>query len=296
MLALRPSTKPCLTRETGKPSLLSSSTSTCSTRQTVQPSSQCKSHDAGATNLAERGLWRSTQTIHEPTALNTADPRDVWCSKTDADGWCGTKLTSMERYHLQLSRLQRGRNPLQGATAMDDYISPSGESGLADRASSQASKWAPRCSRCSTAAPKHVICLHWLFRSAQHRETHHGQESCQALLFKQPQERLWKWGDQLSRFWTWRQEKQQPIFGVRWQGGDIRILQRNTVKPCPHVRLFINYVLYQECNNYLKVCQECNNHALCQEYNNYQQQKILCQECKFYLKSSTTSTQALPQV
>jgi hypothetical protein len=29
-------------------------------------------------NLAdERGLWRSTQTIHEPTALNTADPRDV---------------------------------------------------------------------------------------------------------------------------------------------------------------------------------------------------------------------------
>jgi len=26
---------------------------------------------------------------------------------------------------------------------MDDYISPSGESGLADRASSQASKWAP---------------------------------------------------------------------------------------------------------------------------------------------------------
>jgi len=40
-------------------------------------SSQCKSHDAGATNLAERGLWRSTQTIHEPTALNTADPRDV---------------------------------------------------------------------------------------------------------------------------------------------------------------------------------------------------------------------------
>jgi hypothetical protein len=86
-----------------------------------------------------------------------------------------------------------------------------------------------------------------------------------------------------TSLWTWRQEKQQPIFGVRWQGGDIRILQRNTVKPWPHVRLFINYVLYQECNNYLKVCQECNNHALCQEcnnhalcqeYNNYQQQKL----------------------
>ena len=45
-------------------------------------------------------------------------------------------------------------------------------------------------------------------------------------------------------------------------------------KICPHVRLFINYVLYQECNNYLKVCQKCNNHALCQEYNNYQQQKL----------------------
>jgi len=43
---------------------------------------------------------------------------------------------------------------------------------------------------------------------------------------------------------------------------------------CTHVRLFINYVLCQECNNYLQVCQECNNHALCQECNNYQQLKL----------------------
>ena len=76
MLAFRPSTRPCLTRETGKPSLLSSSTSTCSTRQTVQPSSQCKSHDAGATTQPmneaygaqlrrSTSLRRSTQPIHE---------------------------------------------------------------------------------------------------------------------------------------------------------------------------------------------------------------------------------------
>ena len=31
------------------------------------------------------------------------------------------------------------------------------------------------------------------------------------------------------------------------------------MKPCPHVRLFINYVLCQECNNYMQVCQEWNN-------------------------------------
>ena len=173
---------------------------TCSTRETGQPSSQCKSHDAGATTQPMNEAYgaqlrRSTS----PTALNSYDRRDLRRStqpiherydvpRPMPTGGAEQKLTSMERYHLQLSRLQRGRNPLQGATAMDDYISPSGEFGLADRASSQASKWAPRCSRCSTAAPKHVICLH--FRSAQHRETHHGQESCQALLFKQPQERL----------------------------------------------------------------------------------------------------------
>jgi len=126
-------------------------------------------------------------------------------------------------FHQQLSRLQRGRTPLQGVTAMDDYISPSDDYGLADGASSQALKWASRCSRCS--APKHVICLHW----------------------------LWK-------------------------------------KMCPHVRLFINYVLCQECNNYLQVCQERNNHALCQEFNNYQQLKLSAKNARSTSNSSASAS------
>ena len=143
------------------------STRTCSTRETGQPSSQCKGHDAGAiTQPMKEAYGAQLRRSTSPTALNSYDRRGIRRStqpiherydvpRPDADGWCGTKLTSTERYHLQLSRrchlqisrLQRGRNPLQGATAMDDYISPSDESGLADRASSQASKWASRCSR-----------------------------------------------------------------------------------------------------------------------------------------------------
>ena len=85
------------------------STRTCSTRQTVQPSSQCKSHDARATTQPMNEAYgaqlrRSTS----PTALNSYDRRCLRRStqpiqerydvpRPDADGWCGTKLTSTER-------------------------------------------------------------------------------------------------------------------------------------------------------------------------------------------------------
>ena len=113
-------------------------------------SSQCKSHDAGAT----------TQPMNEAYgSQHSRSTRGMMFQDR-----CRRVVQNKAHFHETLSsttfRLQRGRNPLQGAPAMDDYISPSGKSGLADRASSQASKWAPRCSRCSAAASKHVICLH----------------------------------------------------------------------------------------------------------------------------------------
>jgi len=60
-------------------------------------------------------------------------------------------------------------------------------------------------------------------------------------------------------------------------------------KMCPHVRLFINYVLYQECNNYLQVCQIRNNHALCQECNNYQQLKLSAKNARSTSNSSASA-------
>jgi len=66
-----------------------------------------------------------------PTALNSEDPRGLRCStqpiherhdvpRPDADGWCGTKLTSTERYHLNLSRLQCS-GASSRAAIMKDY-------------------------------------------------------------------------------------------------------------------------------------------------------------------------------
>jgi len=60
-------------------------------------------------------------------------------------------------------------------------------------------------------------------------------------------------------------------------------------KTCSHVRLFINYVLCQECNNYLQVCQERNNHALCQECNNYQQLKLSTKNARCTSNSSASA-------
>jgi len=56
-------------------------------------------------------------------------------------------------------------------------------------------------------------------------------------------------------------------------------------KTCSHVRLFINYVLCQECNN----CQERNNHALCQECNNYQQLKLFTKNARSTSNSSASA-------
>ena len=41
-------------------------------------------------------------------------------------------------------------------------------------------------------APFLLLGMPRMLRSAQHRETHHGQENCQALLFKQPQKTIMK--------------------------------------------------------------------------------------------------------
>ena len=153
MLAFRPSTRPCLTRETGKPSLLSSSTSTCLTRQTVAVQKpRCRNNGASCCNNSadEQSLWRSTKSIHDRYDVPRPMPT------------CGAEQSSLPWNVIiyNFPGCSAAETAYKGAPAMDDYISPSGESGLADRASSQASKWAPRCSRCSAAAPKHVICLH----------------------------------------------------------------------------------------------------------------------------------------
>ena len=76
-------------------------------------------------------------------------------------------------------------------------------------------------------------------------------------------------------------------------------------KMWPHVRLFINYALCQECNNYqqlklsTKNARSTSNSSASASNTSVSSTKggVLAQlQLKLYLKSSTTSTQALPQV
>ena len=140
-------------------------------RQTVQPSSQCKRHDAGARTQPMNEAYgaqlrpstssrRSTRTIDEAYGAQH--------SRSTRGGMfqdrCRRVARNKAHFHGTLSSTTfpaaARQKPLTRYNRIGRYISPSGESELADRASTQASKWAPRCSRCSATAPKHVICQH----------------------------------------------------------------------------------------------------------------------------------------
>ena len=241
MLAYRPSTRTCSTRETGK------------------PSSQCKSHDAGAQlrtstrptvlNKADPGgllrsahaaiipsLWRSSR--HTVSTLYRCSPRWCWhisnpnrhdAPRPDADGWCGTKLI-----HLKISRLQCS-GASSRAAIMKDYELASETSPQASRCTSKRTwRSANKHADCST---KHTpfACTEFFFgpRNVEDRTMIKEAIKCKS------QERLWKWEDQPSRFKTCIQEKRRPILRVRGRGGDLRTSQRNTVQqsvpPCSTV-------------------------------------------------------------
>jgi len=125
-------------------------------------------------------------------------------------------------------------------------------------------------------------------------KTHYGQESRQALLFKQPQKTIMKVRRSTLKILKSKTRKRDNQYSECDDKEETYAYYNETLwnKMCPHVRLFINYVLCQECNNYLQVYQECNNHALCQECNNYQQLKLSAKNVTTTLsvKNATTTS------
>ena len=173
--------------------------------------------------------------------------------RPDADGWCGTKLTSTERYYLNLSRLQCS-GASSRAAIMKDYE-------LAGETSLQASRCTSK--RTWRSANKHADC------SATHTPF-----ACTEFVLVHATLRTAPWSRKLSSANLKNDYESEKInlqdskhahkksddqHSEYEDEEETYAHHKETLcnKMCPRVRLFINYALCQECNNYQQLKRQC---------------------------------------